>query len=358
MSWASTAARSNRNPSTPRSARRSSDHHEVLGDRRRDVEVVAAAGRLDVRAVGAQPVERGVVEAPLAVRRAGGVDLGGVVEHDVEPDLDVVAVGGGDEGGELGRRRHRPPRTGARRRRTRAACSPSSCPPAGSFWCTGISSSTDTPRAARRGNWSTSAAKVPGSATSASCVRPRTWASYTTWPRLRRPRRARRRRAAGDGERAASGVVDAAPLGQRPVVAGREQHLGAPTDRGAPSTGRTADRRRRRRARNGRPPGPRRRTRRRPAHSRRPTELARRGRTRRGSPPSPPAPAPASGITGRGRARCASRAIVGDRRPSRSRRRRPWPALRATRRRARMPTAPTPPRTGRPGGPCPPPSPA
>ena len=105
--------------------------HEVLGDRRRDVEVVAAPRRLDVRAVGPQAVERGVVEAPLAVRRPGGlVDLGRVVEHDVEPHLDVVVVGGGDERGQLGGRVVARSRTGGGRRRTPAACSPSSCPPA------------------------------------------------------------------------------------------------------------------------------------------------------------------------------------------------------------------------------------
>ncbi len=43
------------------------------------------------------------------------------------------------------RRRRRPPRSRGAARRSSASCSPSSCPPAGSNWCTGISSTTVTP---------------------------------------------------------------------------------------------------------------------------------------------------------------------------------------------------------------------
>ena len=43
-----------------------------------------------------------VGEAAQAVRRPAGVDLGGVVEDDVDPHLEVAVVGGGDQLGQLG----------------------------------------------------------------------------------------------------------------------------------------------------------------------------------------------------------------------------------------------------------------
>ena len=42
-----------------------------------------------------------LVEDPQRVRRPGRIGLGGVVDHDVEPHLDVVVVGRVDELGEL-----------------------------------------------------------------------------------------------------------------------------------------------------------------------------------------------------------------------------------------------------------------
>ena len=49
-------------------------------------------------------VEVTVGEAAQVVRRPEFVLLGRVVEHDVEPHLDVVFVGGGDQVGEFGGR--------------------------------------------------------------------------------------------------------------------------------------------------------------------------------------------------------------------------------------------------------------
>ena len=75
---------------------------QVLDDGRRGIDVVAAPGRLDVLATVVEAVVVAVGEAPLAVRRPTGVDLGGVVEDDVDPHLEVAVVGGGDQLGQLG----------------------------------------------------------------------------------------------------------------------------------------------------------------------------------------------------------------------------------------------------------------
>ncbi|MBG9885181.1 hypothetical protein ABE10_00980, partial [Bacillus toyonensis] len=56
------------------------------------VEGVAAAGRVDVGAVGLLPVVAGVVDPAQACPRAVGPALGRVVEDDVEDDLDPRLV--------------------------------------------------------------------------------------------------------------------------------------------------------------------------------------------------------------------------------------------------------------------------
>ncbi len=75
------------------------ERHEddVLGCRRGGVDVVTAPCRLDVRTVGVEAVVVAVGEAPEAVRRPAGVDLGRVVVDDVDPHLEVAVVGRGDE---------------------------------------------------------------------------------------------------------------------------------------------------------------------------------------------------------------------------------------------------------------------
>ena len=67
--------------------------------RRRRVEGVAAAGEVDVAAPRVEGVPAGGVQAAPRQRRAVGAALAGVVEHDVEHDLEARGVQG---------RRHRP----------------------------------------------------------------------------------------------------------------------------------------------------------------------------------------------------------------------------------------------------------
>ena len=61
-------------------------------------------GGVDVvaRIAGYEVVVGGVVQPPEAERRAEVISLGGVVEHDVEEDLESGAVEGVDHGLELG----------------------------------------------------------------------------------------------------------------------------------------------------------------------------------------------------------------------------------------------------------------
>ena len=200
---------------------------EVLGRRRRDVEVVAAPRRLDVRAVGTQPVERGVAQPAQVVRRPGGVDLGRVVEHDVEPHLDVVAVGGVDEGGQLaggvvtggeaavdggeGERHVAPVAALLRVLLVHREQLDDRDPELGE------------PRElAREGG------ERPGSRSPAPVGQPAHVRLVDDGRTARAPWLPGRSTGTGDGQRPAPGVVGAAPAGEQPVVAGRERHLGRP----------------------------------------------------------------------------------------------------------------------------------
>ena len=95
--------RSNRNPATPRSANRSSEAiTRSRGDRVRGAQDVAAAGIVDVTAVGSGHVVRAVGDAPQLVRRTGLVLLRAVVVDDVEPHRDPTGRGRGAQRSELG----------------------------------------------------------------------------------------------------------------------------------------------------------------------------------------------------------------------------------------------------------------
>ena len=87
-------------------------HDQLQGHRVADVERVAAAGRVEVRArvAGVQPVVGGVVQAPVAQRRPELVALRSVVEHDVDQHLEPGPVQGVDHGLELGDLTAGPPR--------------------------------------------------------------------------------------------------------------------------------------------------------------------------------------------------------------------------------------------------------
>ena len=79
-------------------------HDQCLRRRRRRVDGVARAGIVDVRPIVVQHVVVAVGEAAQAVQRAVLVLLGRVVEHDVEPHLDVPFVSRGHEPGQFARR--------------------------------------------------------------------------------------------------------------------------------------------------------------------------------------------------------------------------------------------------------------
>ena len=103
------------------------------------------------------------------MRRCVGA-LAGVVEHDVEPHFSPRSCAAADQRRELLRRRDLLARTGGARHPTPAACSPSSCRGV-SKGCTGISSTTSTPRSTRWSSRSISPANVR--------AKPLTCSSYT-----------------------------------------------------------------------------------------------------------------------------------------------------------------------------------
>ena len=200
---------------------------EVLGRRRPGVDVVAATGRLDVGAVVAQPVVRPVGQPPQAVRRPGLVDLGRVVEHDVEPHLDVVGVGGGDE------RRQLP--GGIVTGGVLAVDGPEGqrhVPPVAALLGIVLVDGQQLDDGDAERGQPGQLVDEPGERAGERAVAPHRHPPHVELVDDRRPgrtaRRLRRPRRPGDGHRGRPGGVHAAAAGQPTVVTRREPHLGGP----------------------------------------------------------------------------------------------------------------------------------